>query len=350
MKGIYIFFLLFMCALLIFSYSHDNIATFSIVAYDPLMEEWGVAVQSKFFAVGAVVPQAQAGIGAIATQAWGNTQFKHMAMDMLQCMSSEEAMTELLKSDSNYQYRQIGIVDMHGNAKAFTGDECSPWAGHIEGKYFAVQGNILSGEEVVKAMAYAFEHTEGTLGQRLLGALEAGQEAGGDSRGMQSAAMLVVSENGGYSGFDDRMIDIRVDDSEEPIEELKRLYYINEETFLSGAYIRIALDAKAEGKLDKSDEAFKRAVAITEKSPNNAQMLNSIAWEMAINDYDLEKALSFAKRAVELMPDDGNIWDTLGEIYFRLGQKDNAVEAEKRAIELMPDSKLFRDKLDKWQE
>lgn len=342
--------IIILCTILIFPYSYNNIATFSIVAYDPLMEEWGVAVQSKFFAVGAVVPQAQAGVGAIATQAWGNTQFKNMAMDMLKRIAAEEVMTALLESDSNYQYRQIGIVDMNGNVKAFTGDQCSPWAGHIEGTYFTVQGNILTGEAVVKAMAYGFEHTEGTLGERMLGALEAGQEQGGDSRGMQSAAMLVVSENGGYSGFDDRMIDIRVDDSEKPIEELRRLYYINEETFLAGAYMRIALEAKAEGKQDKAEEAFKRAVEITEKNPNNAIMLNSIAWEMAINDYDLKKALTFALMAVELMPDDGNIWDTVGEIYFRMGDRDKAIEAEKRALELMPDSDLFKDKINKWQE
>lgn len=329
--------------------SQKNISTFSIVAYDPVMEEWGVAVQSRFFAVGAVVPEAQAGIGAIATQAWGNTQFKDMAMDLFsKGMNAGEVLKALLESDSNAEYRQIGLVDKWGNTAAFTGKNCSAWAGHIEGKYYTVQGNILAGSDVVKAMAKAFEETDGTLGERMLAALYAGQEKGGDIRGMQSAAMLIVSENGGYSGFDDRMVDIRVDDSREPIKELERLYYINEATFMASAYIRTAVQAFNEKNDNKAEQAFDVAVGIIEKQEDDAVMLNSAAWEMAISNYRLEKALEFALKAVELEPKDGNIWDTVGEVYFRMGNIEEAVKAEKKASELMPSSEIFKEKLEKW--
>jgi len=328
----------------------QNIATFSIVAYDTLMEEWGVAVQSKFFAVGAVVPQAKAGVGAIATQAWGNTTFKDKAMQLFsQGYNAKEVIEMLIKDDPDFEYRQIGVVDKNGNPYSFTGKNCSPYAGHIVGKNYAVLGNILFSEDVLKNMALAFENTKGPLGIKLIEALKAGQIAGGDKRGMQSAALLVVSKNGGYSGFDDRIIDLRVDDDEKPIEELERLYYINEETFLISSYIRIAFDALKEKKDKKAEEAFNRVEIILNKYNQSADMYNSVAWEMAINNYKLDKALQYAKKAIELKKDDANIWDTLGEIYYRMKNFKKAVEAEKRAVELAPDEKLFKDKLKEWQ-
>lgn len=328
----------------------QNISTFSIVAYDSLMEEWGVAVQSKFFAVGAVVPQAKAGYGAIATQAWGNTTFKEKAIKLFsEGYSSKEVIELLIKDDPDSAYRQIGVVDKNGNTYAYTGKNCSYYAGHIIGKNFTVQGNILVSEDVLKNMAFAFENTNGPLAIKLLEALKAGQKAGGDSRGMQSAALLVVSKNGGYSGFDDRMIDIRVDDSERPIEELERLYYLNEETFLVSSYIRITIDALKEKKEKKAEESFKRVSKILEKYPQSADMYNSVAWEMAINNFKLEKALEYAKKAIELKKDDANIWDTLGEIYFRMKNIKKAIEAEKRAVELSPEEELFKQKLTEWQ-
>lgn len=345
----FIFLLLFTSAFAV--NSHQNIGTFSIAAYDPVMEEWGIAVQSRFFAVGAVVPEAKAGLGAIATQAWGNTLFKDKAMEMFEKgMKADDVLKALLESDSNAEYRQVGIVDKWGNTAAFTGKNCSSWAGHIEGKYYTVQGNILAGENVLSAMADAFEKASGTLGERMLAALYAGQEEGGDSRGMQSAGMLIVCENGGYSGFDDRMVDIRVDDSKEPIKELERLYYINEATFMAGAYMRTAVQAFKSKKNEKAEKAFDIAVSIIDKQKDEAVILNSAAWEMAINDYRLDKALEFALRAVEVEPKDANIWDTVGEIYYRMGRIDDAVNAEKKASELMPDSELFREKLKEWSE
>lgn len=344
---------LFLMIMAVFSLlaGERTIATFSIVAYDPLMDEWGVAVQSKFFAVGAVVPEAEAGKGAIASQAWGNTIYRQKAMDLFEeGIDAEDALNQLLESDSNYQYRQVGLIDFEGNPAAFTGENCSRWAGHRTGKHYAVQGNILAGPAVIDSMANAFENTDGTLAGKLLRALEAGQNAGGDKRGRQSAALLVVSENGGYSGFDDRMIDIRVDDHIRPIEELKRLYDIHKETFLGSAYIRIGINALKSNNHRKADEAIARALNIAEHGGNNAMLYNSIAWEFAINDYRLEDALVYAQKAIDMEPEDGNIWDTLGEIYAGMGNYEKAVQSEERAIKFAPDNPLFKEKLRQWQE
>jgi uncharacterized Ntn-hydrolase superfamily protein len=200
------------------------VATFSIVAFDPETRELGVAVQSRFFAVGAVVPWAKAGVGAIATQAFANTTFGPRGLDLLADGATPEAALEaLLAGDDGRERRQVGIVDARGRALSYTGKECTAWAGGRTGTHYAVQGNILAGEAVVAAMARAFEETKGMLAERLMRAIEEGQRAGGDSRGMQSAAILVVKAGGGYGGFDDRYCDLRVDDSPDPIRELRRI-------------------------------------------------------------------------------------------------------------------------------
>jgi len=201
-----------------------SVATFSIVAYDPENGDLGVAVQSKFLAVGAVVPWAKAGVGAITTQSWANTTYGPDGLRLMaEGLSAQEALEKLVEGDEERDRRQAGIVDACGNAAAYTGKECFAWAGHIVGESFACQGNILVSEEAVQAMARAFEESAGELADRLVVALEAGQEAGGDSRGKQSAALLVVREKGGYGGFNDRYVDLRVDDHPTPIQELKRL-------------------------------------------------------------------------------------------------------------------------------
>ena len=205
--------------------AREPIATFSIVGYDPETGDLGVAVQSKFFAVGSVVPYAAANVGAIASQAYGNTTFGPLGLEMLRSgMSVEAVMDSLLAHDPDAARRQVGIVDAHGNSFAYTGDECMEWAGHETGPNFSAQGNILVSGETVAAIARAFRETDGILGERLMRAIEAGQAAGGDSRGMQSAAMLIVREGGGYGGYNDVYCDLRVDDSENPIAELRRIF------------------------------------------------------------------------------------------------------------------------------
>lgn len=200
------------------------ISTFSVVACDPQNEEWGVAVQSRVLAVGSLVPFAKAGAGAIATQSYANTTFGPRGLKRLaEGKSARETVDALIESDEGRDRRQLAIVDAQGRVAHYTGEKCLDYAGAVTGKHFSCQGNILAGEEVLQAMAKAIEETEGPLADRLLAALIAGQAAGGDTRGQQSAALLVVREGAGYGGFGDRMIDLRVDDHEKPIEELGRL-------------------------------------------------------------------------------------------------------------------------------
>jgi uncharacterized Ntn-hydrolase superfamily protein len=199
-------------------------STFSIVAFDPESGDLGVAVQSKFLAVGAVVPWAQAKVGAIATQSYANLSYGPRGLELLaQGQSAQEALHALTGEDEEREYRQVGIVDAQGRAAAYTGAECFSWAGHIVSENYCCQGNILVSVKTVEEMARVFEESQGELADRLVAALAAGQTAGGDSRGRQSAALLVVREGGSYGGYLDRYIDLRVDDHSRPIEELGRL-------------------------------------------------------------------------------------------------------------------------------
>lgn len=208
------------------------VSTFSIVGLDPETGEIGVAVQSKFVAVGAVVPVAKAGVGAVATQAWANTGYGPRALDLMaEGKSPAEALAEVTAVDPHRARRQVGLLDARGRAATFTGNRCFAWAGGRVGENFVCQGNILAGEAVVDAMAEAFRASEGELGDRLIAALQAGQEAGGDVRGQQSAALLVVREGWGYGGQSDRYRDLRVDDHPSPIAELKRLHDVHRGIF-----------------------------------------------------------------------------------------------------------------------
>ena len=203
-----------------------TIATFSIVAYDPGREEWGVAVQSKFLACAAVVSWARAGAGAVATQSFANVAYGLDGLEMMAAdMSAEETIAALTAADEQRAQRQVGMVDKRGRAAAYTGAECYDWAGHAIGDGFACQGNILVAGTVA-AMATAFEearHGPGELADWLVSALAAGQAAGGDKRGRQAAGVLVVRHNGGYGGNNDRYLDLRVDDDPQPIDRLATL-------------------------------------------------------------------------------------------------------------------------------
>lgn len=205
-----------------------KVATFSIAGFDPNADEWGIAVASKFLAVGAVVPWARAKVGAVATQAFANLTFGPRGLDLLaDGRSAKEVVDELVSSDLGSEHRQVGVVDFEGESATFTGEECLEWAGGTAGEGFAAQGNILTGPEVIEEMVRAFTSVSGALADRLLAALSAGDRAGGDRRGRQSAALLVVREAGGYGGANDRAIDLRVDDHSGPVQELIRLRSIH---------------------------------------------------------------------------------------------------------------------------
>jgi len=203
--------------------------TFSIVACDLEEQSWGVAVASKFPAVGAVVPWAQAGVGAVATQSFANTSFGPRGLALMGTgLSAQETLERLLEDDPDKELRQVGLVDAKGGSATFSGNGCFEWAGGIAGKGYAIQGNILAGVKVVPAMEKAFLKAEGSLPARLHAALLAGDRAGGDKRGRQSAAIYVVKPKGGYGGFIDRWIDYRVDDHEDPVPRLGELLEMHE--------------------------------------------------------------------------------------------------------------------------
>src|SRR5215208_2311315 len=203
--------------------------TFSIVACDPEEQAWGVAVASKFPAVGAVVPWIQAEAGAVATQSFANTSYGPRGLALMGTgFSAQDTLDRLLEDDPDKELRQVGLVDAKGGSATFSGSGCYPWAGGLSGKGYAIQGNILSNDSVVTAMEEAFLRTNGNLPIRLHAALMAGDQAGGDKRGRQSAAIYVAKPRAGYGGFIDRWLDYRVDDHEDPVPRLGELLKMHE--------------------------------------------------------------------------------------------------------------------------
>ncbi len=209
------------------------VSTYSIVACDLDAEQWGVAVQSKFLAVGSVVPWAEPHTGAVATQSYANPRYGPEGLALLRDgLAASEVVARLTDADDGRAQRQLGVVDRHGNAATYTGEECNAWAGGQTGPCYAAQGNILRSQATVAALASTFEEAAGRpLAERLLDCLDAAQQAGGDSRGQQSASLLVVSPGGGYAGLSDSVVDLRVDDHELPLTELRRLYDLHQELF-----------------------------------------------------------------------------------------------------------------------
>jgi len=279
--------------------SHEHglaeIATFSIVALDPETGEMGVAVASRFFAVGSVVPWAKAGVGAIATQSFANTTFGWRGLELLEeGLTPEEVVQVLVRNDDDPERRQFGVVASDGKSATYTGARCLDWAGGRCGPNYAVQGNILAGEAVVNGMERAFLQTEGTLAERLYAALLAGEDKGGDSRGKQSAAMLVVKESAGYGGYTDRAIDIRVDDHPEPFKELGRL-------------------------LDFAQANY--------------------AWNEAWTLFTQKKytaSLPHMERTALLAPENGEVFYDLAVIRLAVGRRDEAMEALKKSFAINP--------------
>jgi uncharacterized Ntn-hydrolase superfamily protein len=220
----------FLWLLLVLPLAATDVHTFSIVGYDPANQDWGVAVASKYFSVGAVVPWAEAGTGAVATQANVNVGYGPRGLELLrQGLEAKDVLAKLLAEDTfeGKDGRQVSIIDRHGNIAAYTGPKAPEWAGDRQGKTWSAQGNILVGPQVIEAMGRAFESTSGELAEKLFAALKAGDDAGGDRRGRQSASLLVVRRGGGRNINNDRYIYLNVDDNPQPIPELRRLLDIN---------------------------------------------------------------------------------------------------------------------------
>jgi uncharacterized Ntn-hydrolase superfamily protein len=275
------------------------------VAFDPETGDLGVAVESKFFAVGPVVPFAAAGVGAVATQSYANTSYGPRGLEMLsQGMSAADVVTALTEADDGREVRQVGVVDAQGASATFTGESCLHWAGGRTGPGYAVQGNILSGPAVVDAMAEAYELTGGDLATRMVAALAAGQAAGGDARGRQSAALVVAREGGGYGGYNDRYIDLRVDDHPTPIAELQRLLDIRHAQL-------VAEEAQAEIERSMSSQGEER-------------------------DRILGKARARLQEVTRLNPADGWSWLLLASVELQLGEREAAAAAGIHALRVDP--------------
>jgi uncharacterized Ntn-hydrolase superfamily protein len=324
--------------------------TFSIVAYDSVTEELGVAVQSKYFNVGGVVPWAEAGVGAVATQATVYAPFGPRALAMLRSgLSPGEILRAFAAIDTVWPSRQLGIVDARGRAANWTGPGCLDWAGGETGPGFACQGNILAGPAVVANMARAFRETRGELAERLIAALEAAQAAGGDRRGMQSAALIVVRPSRSHPEYLERYVDLRVEDHRSPIKELRRLWQIDAGFHVADAHLAYAAEYAAAGRADlarlerdRVGETLRGALARGERDPS---LLNGLAWACATHGLYLPDAIRAAERAVMLEPRNVDILDTLAETYFRAGHADKAIEAEMRAAALDSKSTYIEEQI-----
>ena len=306
---------------------YGPITTFSIVAYDPETGDYGIGVQSKYFAVGDVVPFAAADTGALATQARGNILHGPEGLELLGAgVSAREAIRRLIDKDPLGEGRQLGVVDANGQAATYTGSECLPWAGGKTGTNYAVQGNLLAGPQVVEAMAATFEAAQGDLATRLVYALAAGQAAGGDARGRQSAAVLIVRKNAGYLGLTDRYIDLHVEDHPTPIRVLKRLLDIRHAQLAAAksqdllAKAKQAYPAVQTGLVKQAREAAERGVGFFRGDDHLWWLVAQTRWL----DGDFEAAVDAGQVALLLSPS----WPRLPEATrIELGLPPDLVEA-----------------------
>ncbi len=283
---------------------NDLVSTFSIVAYDPATGEFGVGVQSHWFSVGQHVPWAEAGVGAVATQSFVEVAYGPKGLELMkQGETATEALEELLAKDAEAAVRQVAMVDAKGNVAAHTGSGCIPYAGHKKGKNYSVQGNLLASPLVWEEMATAFENTTGKLADRILSSLDAGQAAGGDARGRQSAALLVVRKVSETEPWKNRVIDLRVEDHEYPIKELRRVYDLH----------------RAYEWANKGDEHF------------------------ASKQY--EKALQAYDTALSIEPENDELIFWRGSMYMQMGRRGEAVLDVQRAVNLNARWRILLERL-----
>jgi len=319
--------------------------TFSIVGMDPCTKEWGIAVASRILDCGYVVVWLKPEVGAVATQGQVNALLGPLALELLAAgRSADEALGEVLAKDPGSSVRQLAIVDRLGNPAAHTGSDTLQWAGHLTAENVSVQGNIIVGPQVIRAMLETFRDNPGELPERLLSALEAGEREGGDRRGRQSAALVVTRQRGGYDGTDDRLVDIRVPDHPEPVMELRRLYDMWSYAFLAPAYLRLA------------DEDHDCASTFRQRTRNlivkalgdglaKAEIYNNLAWHLAMRRDFPAETHQVARCAHDLAPEDPNIMDTLAEACFAAGEYRRAVHYEREALKREPGNEFFLQQL-----
>ncbi len=332
-----------------------SLPAFSIVAWDSITGDIGVAVIAHSLAGGAVIPYAKSGVGAIASQGAPNPAYGMLGIDLLeQGKSAQQAVESLLKSDSAASRRQLGVVDFQGRAFAYTGVNCSGISSDVSGRGYSVQGSGLAAENVIKSMARTFEISSGDLADRLLGVLEAGIHANGERRGMRSAALLVVREGGGFAGLNDRMVDLRIDDDSLPLSGIRHLYGAWQKAYLPEVLMRSVASFNEKKNFAAAQELTGRMVialnAQLRDKPDDPEVLNNVARALTTNNIDRNRALELAKRAAKLAPGKLNILDTLAECHFQLGHFDEAIAIGSELVAKDPANDEYWRQLKKFKE
>lgn len=329
-------------------------AAFAIVAVDSARREWGVAAVSRWIAVGARSVDARAGAGAWSGLMLPDPREAALLLDRMQAgVSARAALDSVLARDDRRTERQIALVDRSGQTAAFTGNRCPPWAGERAGAGYVCQGVGLRDGQALLAMGRAFEGAKGTLAERLLAAVESAEFVAPVRERVESAALLVVREGGGLNGWSDRLVDLRVDMSQDAVQELNNLHAAHAATFLPAAYARFGDDAKrrgdpisAEREYARAEAGFRAAVA---RHPQDADALNELAWFLATHDRDLEEAVRLAKTAVSKRPRDSVLYDTLAEAEYRSGSLARAIEMMERAVKYSGGDARYSERLLRWE-
>jgi uncharacterized Ntn-hydrolase superfamily protein len=328
-----------------------DVAAFSIVGRDSLTGDLGIAVKAQSFGAGAIVPHAKAGAGAVAAQGAADAAFGPQGIDLLeQGKGARQAVEMLLSADTGAVRRQVAIVDAQGKSFGYTGAACAPYAGQIIGDGYVVLGTMTAGENVLKAIARSFEISSGDLAERLMGALEAGEQASGRQRGRQSAALLVVRDGGGYGGFGDRMIDLRVDDDTVALGHLRKLFGTWQRIYLAGVQARSIEAFNANKNFAAAEELTRRMVTVLNaqirEHPDDPEVLGGVARVLATYNIDRQRA----QRAAKLAPGNLRILDTLAECHFQSGNFDEAIAIESELVAKDPSSDDFWKQLKKFKE
>ena len=292
-------------------------------------------------------------MGAVATQANVNASYGPKALAMLRSgMSPAEIMKALAAQDSAWDGRQFALVDAHGRVATWTGSKCNDWAGGEAGASFACQGNILAGPAVVADMARAYRESKGELAERLVCALEAAQRAGGDKRGQQSAAVIVVRASATHPEYAQRFVDLHVEDHVTPIKEIRRLWQIHQGFHGAGDHMELAAEYDAAGMKGLADLERERVhetlAGALARGERDATLLNGLAWSCAVHGIHLDDARKAAERAVAIEPKSTDIIDTLAEVYYRQGNRTLAVQTEKRAATLDPKNHYFTEQIERF--
>jgi uncharacterized Ntn-hydrolase superfamily protein len=341
------------------------IEAISIAAWDSGTGDLGIALESSFTGAGAVVPYARANVGAIVTQADANPEFGALALGMLsRGLGARQAVEGLIQQDSAPGGRQLAIVDAHGGSFASTGSGCLRYAGNVAGRGYVVLGCGLPGEGALKAAARVYESAPGGLAARLIMALKAGEAEGGVAGGSRSAALLVVRTRGGYGGLTDRLVDIRVDDNSLPLAELERIYWRREsappppQIPQAPASVEDRLRAIDQFNKDKNYSAAREEMlrVVDEYNselrahPDDAELLNRVAWSLSTYEIDKDRALQLAKRATALAPGNPHMLNTLAECHYRLGHFDEAIAIESELAAKEPANDEYWKQLQKFKD